>query len=66
MLENKNDVLNFDDWTNDALGCIESRTIFREILSSGLTNIVRIFQNQVHHFLIGTIKELVGREMMVY
>ena len=22
VLENKNDVLNFDDWTNDALGCI--------------------------------------------
>ena len=44
VLENKNDVLNFDDWTNDALGCIESRKIFREILSSGLTNIVRIFK----------------------
>ena len=44
MLENKYDVLNFDDWTNDALGCIESRKIFREILSSGLTNIVRIFK----------------------
>ena len=44
MLENKNDVLNFDDWANDALGCIETRTIFREILSSGLTNIVRIFK----------------------
>ena len=44
VLENKNDVLNFNDWENDALGCIESRKVFREILLSGLTNIVRIFQ----------------------
>ena len=32
VLENKNDVLNFADWENDALGCIESRKVFREIL----------------------------------
>ena len=37
-----------------------------KILSSGLTNIVRIFKNQVQRFRIGTIKGLVGREMMVY
>ena len=43
VLVNKSDVLNFNDWQNDALGCIKSRKIFREILSSGLTNIVRIF-----------------------
>ena len=44
ILENKDDVRDFSGWENDALGCIESRTIFREILSSGLTNIVRIFK----------------------
>ena len=44
VLENKKDVLNFKNWENDALGCMDSRKVFRAILSSGLTNIVRIFK----------------------
>ena len=43
VLEHPDDVQDFDSWKNDALGHISSRKRFREILSSGLTNIVRLF-----------------------
>ena len=43
ITENKNDK-NFDNWEKDALGCYQARKKFREILSCGLTNIVRIFK----------------------
>jgi len=43
VLEHQDDVQDFDKWQNDALGHISSRKKFREILFSGLTNIVRLF-----------------------
>ena len=43
VLESENDVTNFNNWEDDALGNIKIRQKFREILSSGLTNITRIF-----------------------
>ena len=43
VLEYPDDVQDFDKWKNDALGHILSRKRFREILFSGLTNIVRLF-----------------------
>ena len=44
VLEKEKDVTNFDNWDLDALGCDETRKKFREILYSGLTNIVRLFK----------------------
>ncbi len=43
VLEHPDDVQDFDKWQKDALGHILSRKKFREILFSGLTNIVRLF-----------------------
>ncbi|MFL2660365.1 MAG: exodeoxyribonuclease III [Alphaproteobacteria bacterium] len=43
VLENEKDVNNFEEWRNDALGNIRTRKKFREILSSGLSNVVRLF-----------------------
>ena len=43
VLENEKDVNNFEEWRNDALGNIRTRRKFREILSSGLSNVVRLF-----------------------
>ena len=42
-LENEKDAKNFQNWEDDALGNIKVRQKFREILSSGLTNVVRLF-----------------------
>ena len=44
VLENEHDVKNFESWEKDALGCYQTRKKFREILSCGLINIVRIFK----------------------
>ena len=43
VLEHPDDVQDFDKWQKDALGHILSRKKFREILFSGLTNIVRLY-----------------------
>ena len=43
VLEDEKDVTNFNNWENDALGHIEIRKKFREILASGLTNVIRVF-----------------------
>ena len=43
VIENTSDVKYFSLWTNDALGHIEARRKFREIISSGLINAVRLF-----------------------
>ena len=43
VIEHPDDVQDFDKWQKDALGHISSRKKFREILFSGLTNIVRLF-----------------------
>ena len=43
VIEHPHDVQDFDKWQQDALGHISSRKKFREILFSGLTNIVRLF-----------------------
>ena len=43
VLEHPDDVQDFEKWEKDALGHISSRKKFREILFSGLTNIVRLF-----------------------
>ena len=43
ILENERDVSNFDDWKSDALGSLEIRKKFREILGIGFLNSVRIF-----------------------
>jgi exodeoxyribonuclease-3 len=43
VIEHKDDVTNFKIWENDALGDLEVRRKFREILYSGLTNIVRLY-----------------------
>ncbi len=50
VLENEKDVTNFKFWENDALGNINIRQKFREILSSGLTNIVRVFNRPGENF----------------
>jgi len=43
VLEHKNDVKDFENWNLDALGKIETRKLFRKILSKGMCNVVRIF-----------------------
>ncbi len=43
VLEDPDDVQDFKNWQEDALGHILSRKKFREIIFSGLTNIVRLF-----------------------
>ena len=43
VLEETSDVKNFENWEKDALGHYAVRKIFREILSTGLINIVRLF-----------------------
>ena len=43
VLENENDVKDFKNWNLDALGKIETRKLFRKILSKGMCNVVRIF-----------------------
>ena len=43
VIEHPDDVEDFSKWEQDALGHISSRKKFREILFSGLTNIVRLF-----------------------
>ena len=43
VLEHKNDVQDFKNWDSDALGKIETRKSFRKILSKGLHNVVRVF-----------------------
>ena len=45
VLENIDDVKDFDNWRNDALGHKLVISKFRKVLSLGLTNIVRIFHN---------------------
>ena len=44
VIENTKDALNFKEWENDALGHIKIRTKFREICSTGLINLSRIFK----------------------
>tara|TARA_B100000029_G_C17381377_1_gene889865 strand:+ start:147 stop:923 length:777 start_codon:yes stop_codon:yes gene_type:complete len=43
VIENKDDVKNFENWQNDALGHILIRKQFRKFLSSGFVNLVRLF-----------------------
>ena len=50
VLEHKNDVINFASWENDALGNLKVRKKFREILSTGLTNLVRIYHKPGEKF----------------
>ncbi len=44
VLEETSDVKNFKNWEKDALGHYRVRKVFREILSTGLINIVRLFK----------------------
>ena len=39
VIENKKDATKFEGWENDALGHIDTRQKFREIISSGLQNV---------------------------
>ena len=48
VIEHPDDVQDFDKWQKDALGHILSRKKFREILFSGLTNIVRLFYKRTY------------------
>ncbi len=50
VLDEFKDVIDFENWENDALGNILSRKKFREILFSGLTNIVRLFYKPGEQF----------------
>ena len=43
VLEHRNDVKDIENWNLDALGKIQTRKLFRKILSKGLCNVVRIF-----------------------
>ncbi len=43
VLDDMKDVEDFENWRNDALGNEVSRQKFRELLFSGLTNIVRLY-----------------------
>ena len=43
VIENKKDATKFEGWENDALGHIDTRQKFREIISSGLQNVARVF-----------------------
>ena len=43
VLDHENDVQDFSNWENDALGNLSSRKLFRKLLSTGLTNAVRLF-----------------------
>ena len=43
VLEHENDVKDFKNWRLDALGKIDTRKSFRKLLSKGLFNVVRIF-----------------------
>ena len=43
VIEHPDDVQDFDKWQKDALGHISFRKKFREILFSGLINVVRLF-----------------------
>jgi|TARA_B100000287_G_C20668626_1_gene792642 exodeoxyribonuclease-3 len=43
VLDDTRDVQDFENWRNDALGNHISRQKFRELLFSGLTNIVRLY-----------------------
>ena len=50
VLENVTDTSNFERWRSDALGDIRIRKIFREILSQGMSNIIRIFEKNEKNF----------------
>ena len=54
---------NFENWEKDALGHYAVRKIFREILSTGLINIVRLFNRPGVNFSFGIIKSLLGKMM---
>ena len=63
---NENDVTDFENWENDALGNILSRKKFRELLFSGLTNVVRLFYKPGEKFSFWDYQKQVGREIMVF
>ena len=44
VIENNNDASNFENWRNDALGHHLVRTKFRELLSIGYLNTIRLFE----------------------
>jgi len=50
VIENCKDAKEFDKWRDDALGNIKIRKKFRELLSIGLLNTVRLFHNPGSHF----------------
>ena len=57
------DALNFKEWENDALGHIKIRTKFREICSTGLINLSRIFKKPGKvFFILGLPKSLLGKK----
>ncbi|MAI85287.1 MAG: exodeoxyribonuclease III [Rickettsiales bacterium] len=45
VIENKKDVKNFELWKNDALGKLQIRKSFRELISLGYLNVCRFFFN---------------------
>ncbi len=44
VIENNADAKNFENWRNDALGHHSVRTKFRELLSTGFLNTIRLFE----------------------
>ncbi|MBD22660.1 MAG: exodeoxyribonuclease III [Alphaproteobacteria bacterium] len=50
VLDNEKDVKDFKNWSSDALGKIETRKSFRRILSKGLFNVVRFFEEPGTHY----------------
>ena len=50
VLEHEKDVKDFNNWDLDALGKIETRKSFRKILSKGLSNVVRVFDEPGNNY----------------
>ena len=50
FLEHENDVKDFKNWYFDALGKIETRKSFRKLLSKGLFNVVRFFDEPGNNY----------------
>ena len=64
VLEHENDVKDFKNWRLDALGKIDTRKSFRKLLSKGLFNVVRIFDEPGVNYSFWDYQKLVGREIM--
>ena len=64
VLEHENDVKDFKNWYFDALGKIETRKSFRKLLSKGLFNVVRFFDEPGNNYSFWDYQKLAGREIM--